>query len=319
MKRAIDRKLRLNKKKPKKSFLKFLIFLVPVVFIFFTVFFLIFRGGDLWNGKSRLSLAIPQKDGSVLVTVLDPVSANIINVHIPENVEVEAAHSLGTWKLGSIGKLGENEGLGGALLSLTITKAFKFPTEAWAEAPSEGLTEASPVKIFSGVFSFYKTNLSLIDRIKIALFTLRVSGSGRQIIELTDTSYLHKQILTGGESGYVIRGTMPTSLLSVFADSQVSKENARVVILDKSGSGINTGQFGEIIEVLGSKVISILKKPVDPGQDCTVSAGDNSKIATIRKISQVFGCKISNILPEGERDTGDVIVIVVGVKFATRF
>ncbi|MEK7120946.1 MAG: hypothetical protein AAB840_02540, partial [Patescibacteria group bacterium] len=298
-----EKRTKLSKKIniPKGYFLALALALAGFLFFFVLG---ISRKGSTWDGKSRLSVAAPQNDGTVLLQVFDPPSKSIARLTIPKNVEIEAAHNLGTWKVGSIWKLGENEHLGGSFLAQSITKSFRFPVEAWSEAAGTGFSQNNVLEIIRSLFGYYKTNLSVSDKIKIALFALKIPGSARYDIDLSKSSYLVAKRLMGGEEGYEVRESIPEGLLSIFSDSSIVSEGAKIYIVDASGRGLeNARKFGEILEVLGGKVVAL--KSVSPNDgDCSVWG---TAMVTVKKIIQIFGCSRVDSR-DNSQDLGNVVV-----------
>ena len=166
-----------SKTKSKFKLPKFVLFFLVgfIAFVFGVVFF---SPNKFWDGKTRLALAIHNPDDSIAVAVFDPETNSISTLLIPQDVEVEVARQLGTWKAGSVWKLGINEKVGGKLVSETVTKALELPTEAWADTGAMGLTSENSFSIWRAALVSYKTNLNFKDKVKMAMFALGVKNSG---------------------------------------------------------------------------------------------------------------------------------------------
>lgn len=111
-----------DSKKKKKSYLIFIV-VVFLTLLAFLVFFL--TRARYWDGKTKLSVVINERD-NVLISTFDPTLEEVTTVKIPASTQVEVSRSLGSWKLGSVWKLGKNEKVGGRLLQETIVKNFNF-------------------------------------------------------------------------------------------------------------------------------------------------------------------------------------------------
>lgn len=306
---ARKRRLSRLKSKNKKRFnLK-----VPVVILLALSFFPIylFKTSYFWDGKNKTSIVINQANGDIRISIFDPKLAEIINLDIPANTEVEVARRLGRIQIKNVWQLGENEGLDGRLLSETLTYHFRFPVSAWADHNANGLSEAKLGSIINAVLMPYKTNLGMGDKVRIALFSLGVKNLNRVEINLAESSYLKKTVLTSGEEGYLLGGSFPERLLIYFADSQISAVGATVLISDATSSPDTAEKLGEIIEVLGAKVAAIESEEVKDF-DCDVM-GKNPVV--VEKVAKLFSCTETKESTRGNFD----LEITIGEKFFERF
>lgn len=273
---------RKRRRKTRKKSIKFKIYLILAIVV--VVLVLIFNKG-LWNSRSKLSIVI-QDDNQILVSTLDPVNNTITNIIIPGSTEVSSARGLGTWRVGSLWELGVNEGLEGKLLTETITRYFKMPSYAWAEKPAKGFSSNSLFRIAAAAITPYKTNLSISDRIKIALFSARVKNPQIDIIDLSATSSLEQVDLIDGGSGYVVVRALPARLLLIFSDESITLNKSRVKIIGATKKDSISDDLGEVLQVLGAKVTSIVREE-SRNLDCIVG-GKRAK--EVEKIISILGC-----------------------------
>lgn len=302
-------------KKPKKHFYfarNRLVYFSVLILLALGLIFFLKRPANLWDGKTRLTLAVQLRNGDVLLANFDPLSQSITRAIIPGETEVEAARQLGTWRLKSVWKLGEQEGDDGEILAKTIVKTFHFPVEAWSTAGGAGFSSPNTWEILKALFAGYKTNLSFWDKVNLVFFSLAVKARDRLDFSLTDAGYLYQTKLVDGV-GFQKRAKVPASVSNIFADSVISQENLRISIINASGDSSLAGNIVETIEVMGGRVVSVrnLKKE---GGDC-VLAGDDS--LTKREIEIIFSCW------EGDEErsiSGDFdIEIYLGQDYARRF
>lgn len=262
-----------------------------------------------WNGKSKLSIVVDEGN-DVSVLTFDPANDSLTHIIIPGDTEVMVARELGRWRLKNVGKLGKSENLEGLLTAETLTKYFKFPTYAWASQEALGFYKGDLASRFSAVFSPYKTNLGMGDKFKLLYFSFYVKNFKKEEIDLSDTRYLKDSVLTDGESGYVLSGSIPGSIAAIFADPYVVQDNGRAKIIDKTKRGVVGEKLGEVVEVMGFKVLSVSQESSDD-MDCTVSGVNMIARETVSKI---FGCE------EVESDSNDLgIIITVGEGFEDRY
>ncbi|HEX6976738.1 MAG TPA: hypothetical protein VF185_00055 [Patescibacteria group bacterium] len=296
-------RLAAKKNPPKKKNFGRWILLALIVLLIVAIIYILF-GPHIWDAKSRLSIALQKKNGDVEVVTLDPSSSSITTINIPATTQVSASRDLGTWKLGSIQKLGINEKLdGGSFLASSITKSFKFPVEAWGDESMDSLS-------FFSLFRQTSTNLHLKDKIAIALFSFGIKSASRVDINLANTGYIVGAKLPDGTNGYEISLNIPVKVSSVFTDALISKRGVNVVIVDKMQSDFVSGRVGEIIEVLGAKISSIEKEDALP-IDCIVAGND----PIVGKLANLFKCKV-----EAKKLNSNVEAeITLGQNFKKRF
>lgn len=269
---------------------------------------ILFFNTRYWDGKSKMGIVFPSEYG-VHIAVLDPAAGIITKINIPANTQVEVARNLGIWKIDSIWQLGKDEGLGGRLLKETTTNRLKMPVIVWSGETGAGIIESNPKEIYKGLIHTRDSNLNISDRIRIALFSLGVKKTQRETIELEESLYLRGQTLPDGEEGYVITTRYPEKLFSLFTDSQLEKAPFTVSIINSSNSSQLGKDLGEVVEVVGAKVVSIRDK--DPSDhDCIVGSESIEKAQIIAKY---FNCSVE------ERKTGLDIEIEVGNEFLRRF
>lgn len=269
-----------NKTKKRPVLFKFLVTLFIIVS---AVGFILFKS-EFWDGKNRLSVVITGDGGDVRITTFDPRLKEITDIVIPGNTQVEVSRSLGRLPIKNVWAVAENEGLGGELLAETVTSYFKFPVYVWANWQAIGFSDTSPFSIGKAVFVPYKTNLKIGDRFRLALFSIGVTNSKRASINLDETGYITKTKLVDGEEGYIVTGSFPTELLAVFSDPEISEELVNVIIRNASGDQLVAQEFGEVLEVLGAKVVSIEK--LEPETVNCNLVGSDAQI--VKKVAIIF-------------------------------
>lgn len=286
-----------KRSKTKKSKKWFLVILLPAALL--VLYFLFFAKQSFFDKTRNLSIAVAKDDGSVDVVVVNPIEETVNTITVPADMEVRAARGLGTWRIKSIWKLGEQEKVSGKLLSQTVTNFFNFPTEAWAD---ESFSK-NPI-------AARNTNLSLLDKIRLTIFINRVKAVNKRKIDLAQLGVAKSVRLTDGEDGYRLSGEMPASVLAVFGETNISKEGFIVTVEDETGTPGVARKVGEIIEVLGAKVASV-SGGENATEGCTVIGPDS---VTTEKISKIFSCKKEK---SAEKDIS--VKVILGKNFGENF
>ncbi|MBI2103818.1 hypothetical protein HYT59_02315 [Candidatus Woesebacteria bacterium] len=298
-----------SKKDHKRRFnwkiVKILVLLLLPVFILVAIS----ATTKFWDGKHKLAIAIPADSGDVEVAVFDPSNGNLTVVGIPASTEVSVARNLGKWRIKSVSRLGEKEGLGGALLAETITRHFSFPVFLWGQEEARGFANGDLKDLLKATFSPYQTNLGFGDRVQLFIFSLSVRNSKKEIIQLADTRYLKQTILSDGETGYEISGSLPADLAAVFSEPDFTGSSGRTRVIDQTGDHV-AGDVASVAQVLGLKVVSIGNESKQK-IDCEVVGKDEQ---SVELLARIWGCrqKIDSTL---DLD----LIMTIGEDFAKRY
>lgn len=294
-------------KRENKSF-PFVKLLIPLVIL--AAIFLFFKlNTHVWNSRDKTPVVFRQENGDIGVTILDPVLTEITTLVIPGDTEVNVSRNYGTFRLKNVWQMGINEKVGGSLLAETVTQNFLFPVVLWNGGVT-GLDTGNYGKLLRFIFAPGKSNISISDRIYMTLFSLKIQDIGRSEINLGKSKFLDKKTLNDGQTGYVIAGPISQRLTVYFSDNELSDQNIKVNITDATGLPGVSDKLGEILQVIGGKVVSVDKKTVAEDSDCVISG--KSSIA-VKKVAYLFSCKIVS------SDTSYDIDIRIGKEFAKRF
>jgi len=294
--------------KEKKNRFHLFRILIPIATLILLYVFLRLSA-NTWNGTDKVSFVYNDADGDIGVIVLDPRLSEATTLIIPGDTQVEVARNYGTLRIKNVWQLGINEKVEGRLLAETVTQNFLFPVYLWDEkVPS--FDQWGLLNALRFIFLPGQTNISFGDRVYMGFFALKVSEMGRSVIDLGKSQFLQKEILNDGLPGYEISGPISQRLTVYFSDNKIGDENLKVNIVDATGAFGVSDKLGEILQIIGGKVVSVDKKTISENTDCTVS-GVNTE--AVEKIAKLFSCKKQNT------DTSFDLDIRVGEEFAKRF
>ena len=266
---------------------------------------------DNWNSVEKLGIVYPRESGEVEVAIFDPRLKEITRVVIPPNTEVTAAYQLGVWRTKSLWQLGQNEELGGRLLSSTVTNHLAMPTIGWADETFSGFVDGNTRALIKAVLQTNDTNLTFKDRLYLAYFTTKVHNTGYEVIDLADTAYLRPKKLEDGTDGYTTYASLPQQIAAVFSANAFIGREVTVSIKDATGSMGISSEIGQSIETLGAKVASVTAVDEDE-VDCVVK-GEEDTIVSV--FVDVFECDTDTITGETNFD----VEITLGTLFLRRF
>jgi hypothetical protein len=300
--RSAQRKARIENGKKKVHIYGLLIKVFIPLVIFLSIILYLNLSTKYWNDHDKFSFAFQNSEGKVGVVVLDPALNEQTTLIIPGDTEVIVARSYGTLRIKNIWQLGVNEKLGGGLLAQTVTQSFLFPTNLWSDCDMSD--------VWKFIFASKQTNIPFGDRLAAGIFVLRINAIDKTEIDLGVSQFLRKQTLTDGKPGYVTAGNISGRLTIYFADNNFANKNIKFVLVDATGSHIVASKVGQILEVMGGKVVEVDKRAEETSFDCEVS-GNNPDV--VKKVAVLFSCK--KIPDKSNFD----LEMRLGTKFAKRF
>ncbi len=291
----------ITKRLKRKSILPNLLkFLIPFLLII-GIWVFLKLDTKYWNGSDKFDYVYRQDNGDVAITVLDPKLSESTTLVIPGDTQVDVAGNFGTLRIKNVWQLGLNEKLGGSLLAATVSKNFLTPVFLWSES------DAGTLKF---IFAPKYTNIPLGDRLAMTIFSLQVKSINSTVVDLGKSQFLKKVNLSDGQPGYILSGPVSERITVNFSDNDFADQSLRVEIIDATGVGGSADTVGQIIEVMGGKIVSVDRKSTNPDMDCVV-LGTNVRI--VKKIATLFGCTTSK-----ENSIFD-LEIRLGALFAKRY
>lgn len=253
--------------------------LVIGVFLVFFIREMVVRGPD------NFSIVYPEENGSIKLMLYDLANERSVKLDIPGDVEVNLAMGRGILRAKNVKRLIDSENLPGQLLADTIMKTLRLPVDYWSgDVPLSA---------------------------KIAIIAHNLRGSREDQISLENSPYLLKTKLIDGEEGYKVSGSLTLSLVSLFSDPSISKNQTAVRLVNRTGdNAYDLSHVVEVLEVLGAKPVPPLKEdPLDA--DCVVKAND---AYTRARVASIFNCSEDPSPPEAFD-----IELILGSHFSKRF
>ncbi len=281
-------------KKPRKRRLWFIVSL-PLLAVSFAVFIVL--SSAYWDGEFNFTVLVGNKSGAVALYTFHEQSHSIVKVLIPGDTEVDVARNYGKLKIKNLWQLATNENIDGQLIQQTVTKSFMFPVEAWIADDEVSFFEGDFFDRLVALVSPVASNLTLGDKLRIFLYSLKITNENYSEIDLKDyPNYLVIARLLDGESGYVVNPeAMPARLIGLYSDPRILTSNVTSLVVYSPGTKGKGRHLSTIIETLGTKV-ALLESGDEVNVDCEVRS-INSYVR--KKMARVFNCKESKNLPRG--------------------
>lgn len=289
-----------------KVFVKFM--LAPLIILLIVLFFKLSE--THWDGNDKFAVSYRKTDGNVAVTVLDPKLSENTTIIIPGDTQVEVARNYGTLRIKNVWQLGNNEKLGGGLLAETITQNFMFPVFLWSDSSAEALGNGSFSGLLHFIFSPGSGNIGFGDRVMASFFAFNLGPSDTTEINLAKSQFLSKVKLNDGEVGYILSAPISQRLTSYFSETSMADGGTSIEIVDATGVPGVADNIGQVLEVMGGKVVSINKKVTAEASDCNISGTNKT---AVKKVANLFHCKII------QKETNLGVSLEIGSIFAKRY
>lgn len=261
----------------------------------------------LWTEGTRFTVIVGTNDPTLYS--MNRETGKILLARFPEKVQVEASHDYGSWFMGSLWQLGEQEGLGGEILANSVKKAFGIPVDAWMDKRGEALFKEA---LF---LSRMSTNLTFFDRLSVLLAVSKAGLADRQEVDLVSLRVLSKQRFADGVEGYIV---VPEQAKVIFEkslrDDAVFKEGKTVSIVNTTTKSGLAREVARLAGILGLRIINAESK-MEGVKDCLIIGG-KSELSSLsaKRLAGLLGCS----LKEGETSTSQ-LQIFLGEGFAQRF
>lgn len=306
----ISRRRQLRSGKEKRGFWgRIAKFTIPLILVVAVIVWSLL-GRRYWTGKDKVGITYRTENGDAAVVILDPTYPEITRFIISGDTEVNVARGYGTLRIKNVWQLGINEKLNGELLRLTVVKNFLFPVNLWSDEDADCLVDPGVVCLANFIFRPGATNIPFWDRTASAMFSLKVKDVDKTTINLVESQYLKKQTLGDGEKGYKLPGTTPQRLTVYFVEPAISSAEVRIHIIDGTGTAGIAQNIGQILEVIGGKVVSLDRTQEDLVFGCRVLG--RNKLA-VKRVVGLLGCDQEK--GEGEYD----LEVKLGKHFPKEF
>lgn len=272
----------------------------------------------LWGSTGRLTVVVATDDPSVYS--YSPEAGQLVVFKIPKDTQVDAAMGYGSWPVGGLWRLGDQEGKA-MLLAHTLQKSLGVPVDAWMGPAGEDLFSSGSLSLFPALVRALPspgqdTNLTYFDRLHLALAVGKVGLVGRNEVDLTISGVLRKGILGDGVEGYLVVPERITDGLEFLKDDKVFFELKTVRVVNASGKSGVAGEVSRVLAVMGLRVVSVDTGKQELKEVCIVKAkGKDRESYSYHRLLSVYGCVESVEGPSGFAS----LEIVLGENFGEQY
>lgn len=318
----IVRKLRFRKEKRERFAPVRFLRVIIVLGLVFAIGFAALRLFEEWQRRvwlpgSRITVVVAAGDPTIYS--YNPEANNLVIIEVPKTTQVEASGGFGQWLAGSLWQLGEDDGQGGTVLSVSLEKALGLPIDGWIGEQGEALFEQKtlgfPAALWQAIFVGRHTNLTVFDRLNIILATSGVGVADRRNLNLVTTGAVKKTQLPDGLEAYVPVPDKAKTIFEILRDERVFGEGKTLLVVNTTAKQGIASEVARIAGTLGVKVMGTQTASRDVENCGVLGNQENINSYASRRLAQIFGCETRAEDPSGPGH----LEIILGKGFAARF
>ncbi len=248
-----------------------------------------------WDSTFNLNLILLTNPLSLLS--YNPTETTIKIIEVPDETYLEVPGGYGSWRVGSIYKLG-----GGKLLKDSLGNFFALPVDGFLEINGKNESQAKDlVDLLRGnpwsmitLLPNLKTDLTPLELARFALGLRGVRFDKIYTFNLKDLGLLTDGTLADGANILIGDSTKIDGLITKnFTERKIVDEAATIGVFNATSQPGLAGKSAELISHLGGNVI--IQTSLDPdsiGVDDqvwkTIVFGDKPYPYTIKRLKQIF-------------------------------
>lgn len=247
----------------------------------------------------------------VAMVSMDIPAKSAVVVRFPGDLYMtEVVHGYGQYKIGSVFAAGQLDGRGGETLAGTVREFLGVPVEGFLTSKS-AFDNAKNYFLSLDFLLGSGTNLSLFDRVQLALFWTGIRFDKIRVVDLA--GYSSTLLLADGSNAVSLdKAEIDSILAGLFVESSVQAENLRVEVLNSTKVTGLGARGTRLLANIGMAVINV-ETATDQTSGCQISADKQSlQSKTVARIANIYSCKISS-----KSDPGRAAVsVVLGQHYA---
>jgi len=264
-----------------------------------------------WDGESVINLLIAKAEGdgnlrSMNFVSLNPTEEKMSILKLSEEIYVDVPRNFGSWKLGSVYKLGQENKppMGEDLVKMSVSKMLALPVDGIIEVNTKGDLDVESLvmewkkNMFSG-FGFLtnvKTDLSLKETTDFVFKATKVRQDNITNVDFFKTSITQSELLPDSSRVLGVDAVKLDSLMKQsLVDSNIANEDLTVAIFNGTDHAGLTAEAVRMIGNLGARVTIITntaEKFVKSGVYINPEEGSETvNSRTYKRLAEVFAPK----------------------------
>lgn len=265
--------------------------------------------GSRFGKFDRFNVVVSGPD--ITLVSMDVAGKTAVAVKLPDELYLtEVIHGYGQYKAGSVFAAGQLDRRGGETLAGTVQEFLGVPVDGYLIS-SKTFGNAKGFFLSPDFLLGSGTNLSLYDRVQLALFWTGIRFDKVRNVDLQ--SFSSPLVLADGSNALTLDKAEADSILSgLFLESSVQAENLRVEVLNSTKVTGLGARATRLLSNIGMSVINV-ETATDQVPKCQINADKGIlQSKTVARIAYIYSCKIGPKSDSGRA----AISVVLGKDFA---
>lgn len=250
----------------------------------------------VWDGSFAINIAF--KGSSVWVLNYDPEDKKTIVLKIPEETYMDLPRGYGSWRIGSIYQLGQEEikPIGSELLKESISKLLGLPIDGFItldQSSGQDLDKMilnlhnNPLALL-GFFRNIKTDLTPLETISLLRELAKVRSDKLVTLNLEESNITRSKLLPDSSRVLGVDSVnLDLFIRNKMSDQKISQENLEVAIFNATAHPGLAVDVARIVTNLGSNAI-IVSNTENILQKSLVVSDNYRDSLTFKRLSQIF-------------------------------
>lgn len=257
-----------------------------------------------WDGRTSINIVLTSiKNNDILqvsVLGLNPNEKKVAILHISESIYFELPKSLGSWPLGSVYKLGQEEkpAKGISLLKLSLSKLIGLPIDGIiiadldkSYAKSEDMILAihkNPLNIIN-VITHIRSDLTLIETGKMLWSLSQIRPDKLTSLDFARSNITESKLLPDSSRVLGVDNIkLDLFIREKMADATILDEGEQVAVFNGTDNQGIAQEAARIITNMGGIVVMVSNTTSPHAKSVVVNNAQGKKTTTYKRLAQVF-------------------------------
>lgn len=286
--------------------------------------------GVVWAGEKIVNLWQERKltpDARLTIVIggdkpvifsYDPTTELFTKITLPSDLQLNTPFGYGQLQVGSLWKLGEQKGVGGEIMRLSIQKSLGLPIDGWFAPNVDSALQSTNLgwlktPFYAWKFSSKASSFSFFDRLYVLSVMLKMNPASIQELNLVQKGVIRRQELPDGTQGFVVVGSRAKNVFEIFRDDKILAEGKTITIANSTSRDGLAAETASLLSTLGLRVLGLGNATGQLVQSACVLIGskENLRSFTALRIKSLLDC----IMREGAPSTPSNFELIIGESY----
>lgn len=252
-----------------------------------------------WDGRTNINLLFANTENSPHYDLVsyNPTDKELTVLNLSPDIYVNIPKGYGSWRLGSVYNLGQEESppIGKSLLKLSVAELFGLPLDGIILTPQKASTQellaslrSNPLSIIKTI-STIKTDLSAHQTFKLFREFAGVRSDKLTSIDLSKSDITESKLLPDSTR---VLGVNTVSLdifvRSNMSDSQIEDESKSIAVINATTHPGLAQEVSRVITNMGGTVVITTSTDHHQEKSYVISSEADKSNATFLRLTQIY-------------------------------